>query len=165
MSRLGNIKTKSGKSALPDDFAETLLKVFKTSSVAEFNALFMHFSIQTQLANFQNSSTTRPSVDLVLKFAEAQYRHLRSTNAWTGISTKANKTSFKACLSMNKGETICFNCGGAHSLKECPKPQNEDRIKTNKKLFGMRRRNVTPTLKMARGRNLRTRSLRRSLHC
>ena len=61
MSRLGNINTKSGKSTLPDDFAETLLEVFKTSSVAEFNALSMHFSIQTQLANFLNSSANRPS--------------------------------------------------------------------------------------------------------
>ena len=127
--------TKTGKSALPEDFSETLLKVFQTSSVPAFNALFEHFSIQTELTSFTSTTTTAPTIDQVLKFAESRYRRLCSTNSWTGVATKANKTSFKACLSENKGETICFNCGGSHSLKECPRPHNEERIKTNKKIF------------------------------
>jgi hypothetical protein len=137
VSRLGNLKMKSGLRALPEDFAEILLKVFKTSSVPEFNKLFEHFTIQTQLASFNPSSAVaqRPTVEHVLRFAESQYRRLCSMSAWTGVATKANETSFKACLADHKGETICFNCGGSHSLKECSKPQSEARIKANKKTF------------------------------
>ena len=132
---LSNMNTKSGNNALPDDFAETLLKVFQTSSVPSFNALFEHFSIQTELSSFTNQGSTGPTIDQVLKFAENCYRCLCSTNKWTGVKTKANKTSFKACLLANKGEAICFNCGGNHILKECTKPLNSDRIKANKKIF------------------------------
>ena len=39
-----NMKTKSGNNAHLYDFAETLLKVFQTSSVPSFNALFEHLS-------------------------------------------------------------------------------------------------------------------------
>ncbi len=135
VSRLSNMKTKSGKSALPDDLVESLLKVFQTSSVHAFNSLFEHFSMQTELSSFYNKGATNPTIAQVLSFAEARYRLLCSTKAWTGVIAKTNETSFKACLSENKGETICFNCGGCHSLEKCPKPHNADRIKANKKLF------------------------------
>jgi hypothetical protein len=31
--------------------------------------------------------------------------------------------------------TICFNCVGSHSFKQCPKPADQARIKANKKIF------------------------------
>jgi hypothetical protein len=135
VKRLENLKTKTGKNALPLDLAEQLIKVFKTSSVPSFNALFEHFSMQNQLSEFQGGKATPPTINQVLRFAEVQYRKLCATNEWTGVATKANATTFLANLAQNKGETICFNCGGKHALKECPKPQNEERVKVNKKTF------------------------------
>jgi hypothetical protein len=57
---------------------------------------------------------------------------LCSTNDWLGIKTKAKETAFNAVKASNP---ICFNCGGAHTLKECPKPKDDQRIKINCKQF------------------------------
>jgi hypothetical protein len=134
INRLENLRTKSGKTAIPDDFTDSIIKVFKTSSVPAFNALFEHFSIAVQLSSFGGSTTTSVAVKDILRFAELQYRKLSSTNEWTGVKTKANQSVFHAPVN-KKAEVTCFNCGGKHSLKECTKPRDDAKIKANRKLF------------------------------
>ena len=138
INRLENLRTKTGKSAIPEDFAESILKVFKTSSVPAFNALFEHYRIAVQLSMFGTSTTTVVSVKEILRFAELQYRKLSSTNEWTGVRTKANQSIFVAPINVNnssKKDIICFNCGGKHYINDCPKPKDENKIKANRKLF------------------------------
>ena len=47
------------------------------------------------------------------------------------LTTSPHKSSF---VVVNKdGSTIvCFNCGGAHHLRDCPEPRNEDKINFNR---------------------------------
>ena len=49
---------------------------------------------------------------------------------WSRGDIEINVTSFTAISNGNY-----FNCGGSHSLKDCRKPQNGERIKANKQVF------------------------------
>jgi hypothetical protein len=51
---LENLKTRTGKGALPSDMPEHLIKVFQTSSVVAFNQLFEHFNRERKLATLFN---------------------------------------------------------------------------------------------------------------
>jgi hypothetical protein len=132
VKRLENLKIYGGKSALPLDMAEHLLKVFQTSSVPVFNQLFEHYHREQKLSMLSTGIQKTTSIAQILTFAEQQYRTLCSTNDWLGIKTKAKETAFIAGKS---SDPICFNCGGAHNIKECPKQRDVERIKINKKKF------------------------------
>jgi hypothetical protein len=64
---------------------------------------------------------------------------MKLTGKWTGVKSKTNETFFIAALqaatSSGTKVTICFNCGGLHSFKSCPKPADKNRIRANQKLF------------------------------
>lgn len=131
---LSNLTDENGKSALPEDFADTLLDVFKTSSVDEFTQLFTHYANMTKIADFQSGTKSKcPSIETLLTFAETQCCHLYSTDQWSGVVTKVQETAFVS--SGDAKSNTCFNCGGNHVLNDCPKPQNEARVKANKKIF------------------------------
>jgi hypothetical protein len=133
------LKDATGQSALPKDLADKLLDVFQTSSVEDFNSLFKHFRLQSQIATFRLKSSSTPSIDEILQFAENQYHLMSSTGKWTGVNAKLNETVFVAALQAAKNSgtkfTICFNCGGSHHFSKCPKPTDTTRIKANRKLF------------------------------
>jgi hypothetical protein len=137
---LSNLKDATGQSALPKDLANHLLDVFQTSSVDDFNSLFKHFRLQSQIATFRSkSSSGTPSIDEILHFAETQYHLMKSTGKWTGVDAKVNATVFLSALqaanTTGTKVTICFNCGGSHSFQDCPKPKDKIRIKANRKIF------------------------------
>ena len=130
LSRLSNIVDANGRSALPDIFSNYRIYIFRTTSVTKFNALCAHYSITTHLAEFHTNISNKPRISEILSFSETQYCHLYSISKWSGVDTKINATSFTANTNVN-----CLNCGSSHSLKDCHKYQNEERIKSNKKLF------------------------------
>jgi hypothetical protein len=141
VKRLTNLKDARGQSALPTDLADHLLDVFQTSSVDDFNSLFKHFRLQSKIATFRLKSggSSGPTIDEILQFAENQYHLMKSTGKWTGVESKTNETFFIAALqaatSSGTKVTICFNCGGSHSFKSCPKPADKNRIRANRKIF------------------------------
>jgi hypothetical protein len=150
VKRLTNLKDATGQSALPKDLANHLLDVFQTLSVNDFNSLFKHFRLQSQIATFHSKSAAgTPTIDEILQFAETQYHLMKSTGKWTGVSAKANKTVFllalQAATTTGTKFTICFNCGGAHSFKQCPKPVDKARIKANRKIFKDQRKKTATT--------------------
>lgn len=147
-NRLLNLKSKTQKSLLPEDFAETLLQIFQTSSVPEFNMLFAHEKAELELTELRTGEKKYPQVSDILSFATAKYSKLYATGAWTGVQSKVNETGFiaafnAALLTTNmKGgnpnqrlQTLCFNCGGAHPLNACKEARDETRIAANKKQF------------------------------
>jgi hypothetical protein len=146
VKRLTNLKDARGQSALPTDLADHLLDVFQTSLVDDFNSLFKHFCLQSKIATFRLKSggSSGPTIDEILQFAENQYHLMKSTGKWTGVDAKSNETFFLAALQAAASNgtkfTVCFNCGGAHSFKSCPKPTNKSRIKANQKLFKERKK-------------------------
>jgi hypothetical protein len=91
VKRLENLKIYGGKSALPLDMAEHLLKVFQTSSVPVFNQLFEHYHREQKLSMLSTGIQKTTSIAQILTFAEQQYRTLCSTNDWLGIKTKLNQ--------------------------------------------------------------------------
>jgi hypothetical protein len=119
--------------------------------VEDFNSLFKHFHLQSQIATFRQKKASTPTINEILEFAESQYHLMKSTGKWTGVHAKANETIFLAALqaATNTGQkfTICFNCGGSHSFQNCPKPADQQvRIKANKKLFrDQRKKAKTPS--------------------
>jgi hypothetical protein len=151
VKRLTNLKDARGQSALPTDLADHLLDVFQTSSVEDFNSLFKHFRLQSKIATFRakSGSSSTPTIDEILQFAENQYHLMKSTGKWTGVDAKTNETFFIAALqaatSTGTKFTICFNCGGSHSFKNCPKPADKTRIRANQKLFKERKKGAGPS--------------------
>jgi hypothetical protein len=147
-NRLLNLKSKTQKSLLPEDFAETLLQIFQTSSVPEFNTLFAHEKAEIELTELRTGVKKYPLVSDLLSFATAKYSKLYATGAWTGVQSKVNETGFiaafnAALLTTNlkgrnpraKLQTLCYNCGGAHHLSACKEPRDETRIAANRKQF------------------------------
>jgi hypothetical protein len=141
VKRLTNLKDARGQSALLTNLANHLLDVFQTSLVKDFNSLFKHFRLQSKIATFRAKSGTSgtPTIDEILQFAENQYHLMKLTGKWTGVDAKSNETFFVAALQAAGANgtkfMICFNCGGAHSFKSCPKPANKARIRANQKIF------------------------------
>jgi hypothetical protein len=146
--RLLNLKSRTQKSLLPDDFAETLLQVFQTSSVPEFNTLFAHEKTQLELTELRTGEKKYPAISDILSFATAKYRKLYATGEWTGVNNKLNETGFIAAFNAalvttnlktgnpnQRLKTLCFNCGGAHPLSACTEARDETRIAANKKKF------------------------------
>jgi hypothetical protein len=87
----------------------------------------------------KSGGSSGPTIDEILQFAENQYHLMKSTGKWTGVESKTNETFFIAALQAETSSgtkvTICFNCGGLHSFKSCPKPADKNRIRANQKLF------------------------------
>jgi hypothetical protein len=143
VKRLTNLKDATGQSALPKDMANHLLDVVQTSLVDDFNSLFKHFRLQSQIATFRQKLSKTPTIEEILLFAKNQYHLMSSTGKWTGVHAKANETVFVAALKAATPGTkfkVCFNCGGSHHYSKCPKPADQSCIKANKALFRKNKR-------------------------
>ena len=78
----------------------------------------------------QTNMSTKNFISEVLSLSENQYHRLYSIGKCSVIENKINSISLTAIININ-----CFNCGFSPSLKYCPKTQNKERIKANKKIF------------------------------
>jgi hypothetical protein len=133
---------------LPFDFPKTLLKVYQTSSVPEFNAQFQQMLLKAQQSQDLHGGTALwPSVEVINTLAKNTYIRMLSENTWTvPASTKAyharrGKTKGKGTKAGAYNATtpgapprppVCWNCEGPHHLKECPKPLNQALFDANK---------------------------------
>ena len=106
VSCLRNLVYANSKSASPDDFADYLLDVFKTTSVSKLNALFLHYSIAIRLTKFQTKKSNKPRISDILSFTDTQYLGFHYIEQWSVVDNKINATSFTAIYNGN-----CFNCG------------------------------------------------------
>ena len=100
LSRLTNLKDENGKSRMPDDMYKSLIKVYQTSSVAEFNETFALLEkqqrISMNLKKVKQGLTTELTIDELVQLAENTYNQLCQTNQWSGVKNKQNETSFVA---------------------------------------------------------------------
>ena len=164
------LKAASSKhhSYIPDDFPKTVLQIFQTSSVPEFNQAFEdEEKLAQRSADKLGGLPVWPTINEITSLATNTYTRLKGTNQWvrakpaaalnaTGKSnSKSKKTSdsksnsnSSANANLNFDEKDlsnpkkskrydpeCWNCGGSHSLKDCTKPHDEDKIKSNKNKF------------------------------
>lgn len=125
-------------SSTHEDLPKWVLQVFQTSTVTEFNQAFAHIQRDVEVVKplLTKKPAEYPTIEDMVKMAEKLYLNLASTNMWTGIQHKVNPSSFPALNGMLKTGLSCWNCGQAgHSLKDCPKPKNNDLIEQRKKQF------------------------------
>lgn len=148
----------SSHSFIPDDFPNTILKVFQTTSVSDFNAAFAEEERLAQReADKSGGLPAWPEIEEITSLATNTYSRLKNTGHWvkpakpaamisTPKKTPKTPTTPKAMLQFNpadkgtktiykKFDPECFNCGGKHLVQDCPKPKNEDTIKANRKKF------------------------------
>ena len=133
--RLIHVKRK--KIGKDDDWfleiTRQVMKVMQTSSVPEFNSLFNQLDQQrtiAQVLDVTGSKHAAITYDQVFALAQQRYVQMSELGTWTGTTTKGSESAFT-----NKAKFECFNCGGNHSLSDCPQPKNNDRIELNRKKF------------------------------
>jgi hypothetical protein len=130
---------------LPFDFPKTLLKVYQTSSVPEFNEQFRQMLLQAQQSqDLQGGDALWPSVDVINTLAKNSYLRMLNDDLWT---VPANSKAYHARNGKGKGKggkagaysastpstpSVCWNCGGSHLADVCPKPRNQALFDANK---------------------------------
>ena len=153
-------------SYIPDDFPKTVLQIFQTSSVSEFNQAFEdEEKLAQRRADKLGGLPDWPTISEITSLATNTYTRLKGSNQWvrprpaaalnaaTKSNSKSNSTS-RSNLKSNANANLqfdekdvdgtkkskrydpeCWNCGGSHSLKDCTKPHDDDKIKSNKNKF------------------------------
>lgn len=120
---------------VPEDTTCTLLRIFQTSSVPQFNDVFAMMEQQRLLGQVSlgttlgTSSTALITNENIFKVAVSFFQLLREEDKWTGEATLGTDRSVFVART-------CWNCGGAgHDIKTCSKPKNAKLIELNKKKF------------------------------
>jgi hypothetical protein len=129
----------------PDRFVDSILSVYQTTSVPDFNAHFNDLSRQrtSNLATIRvaalsgiapvASSTTVPlnndlqTVEYLLSLAQTLYDTYFANGTWNR-HVKQTISPDAAALSAGSFTPTCFNCGANHSVSTCPKPKDDARI-------------------------------------
>jgi hypothetical protein len=126
---------------VPQDMNTTLITSMHTSSVDEFNKVFAAIAVQKTLNDLNQSSNLylnffNYTADNIIYVAEAQYLKLFEKGQWTGATTKGQDSAFAAQQWTNAKFLKCQNCGKPGCrVYICPNPRDEERIKSNRKLF------------------------------
>ena len=122
--------------ALPSDFVVDVMKVFQTTSDAEFNELFTSMKATETMRRHQDPNHNTPVAD-VLGLAASAYADRVTTGTWDGVQAKKQETSAGFNLRVDgsgKLKPACHNCGDPNHLAgDCPKPKDEKRIEANRK--------------------------------
>jgi hypothetical protein len=136
----------SKKRSFPDEFLSTVLKLFQTSSVPEFNDHFKSLTtdrrkeVSDQRIAFLTSTVSSPpmfcedlvTVQRICDGANNVYEQMVRDGLWnTTIKTKPNSTSH----ALNTTTVTCFNCEKQHHLNDCPEPRDKEKVEQNKAKF------------------------------
>ena len=161
-SIFNNIESLRKGNDLPLESTRNLLRVFQSTSVDSFNSIFedmekqlINTEIQTAvnpdyvlyLTSIGGSVLTNDSssIQRVLQTAEVAYRNLLQKGEWDKVMQKPPGQAAFNIQGVtpppeedNQAPPVifppgtCFNCGGAHHLRNCPHPRNKARIDANR---------------------------------
>jgi len=122
----------SARSCAPIDFNKTALIALQTASVEEFNEVFqcMLRDCQTQ-ADQKGISPIWPDLSAILALAKNAHSRLKHSGAWDA-ETKRSQAHNAITSAPQRSPGVraarrspkCWNCGGPHSLPQCPKPRD-----------------------------------------
>lgn len=130
---LKNLEQIDPTNPIPSTFTRDVLRVLQTTSDNEFNSYFQAIVAADSRDRVLDPNAKKYTVDDILQCASHEYRDRIVDGTWDGIKEKKNETKAGMAAAADT-ERRCFNCGDTkHTLKDCPKPLNEDRVKANKK--------------------------------
>ena len=117
---------------VPDDFPRTVLTIFQTSSVAEFNKIFEDEERDVIRQSYKQNGR--------LEFPTVQATLLLASNLYHGMQSKWNTGKRGAAFNANHNQEhrpkgTCFNCGGDHMLTDCTKPRYDSKIAKARQAF------------------------------
>jgi hypothetical protein len=136
--------------SLPDEYVDKLIVIFTTTSVPDFNTLFVALKKQLFAAQLQASMCS--SLIISVEGFAALTNNLKGAYCVLNYPKKAYYTlcqrgDWDKCLQQIPGESAhinpnsnfddtptaikCFNCGGPHHLRRCPKPRDQAMINKN----------------------------------
>ena len=142
-----------GTNWVPRDLDETGVKIFQTSSCAEFNEIFQREEFQARAAADKYNSTAKfPSlIKETCALAKNSYKRLTSPTAdrkwvqadkqgaaynYSTPSVPKTPASSEKSDSSDRSKNPCWNCGVLGCIpSKCPKPRDEARIKKNKEAY------------------------------
>ena len=141
------------RSYVPLDLVKTVFHVFQTSTVPEFTQAFKHRADEIQIdADMTGTQPKWPPVGAVLTLATNSYRRLKNTGVWdAAVGGKVSaypalnnpptpRPSSRPPSNSTSDSMKCWNCDGAHHLKDCELPRNAAKIEANKKRWQAIRR-------------------------
>ena len=119
---------------VPDDFPETVLKVFQTTSVPAFNKVFEDEESQARRAADKYSGMAQyPSVSTTCTLAVNVYRRMSSPgDDYRWVAPTKQGSAFSATSNGNDKALprLCFNCGKPNCKPSiCKEPIDRERIK------------------------------------
>ena len=138
--------TTPSNDRIPPEWSKTLIHVFQTTSVPEFNETFKDEEKNARRdADKHGGQPTWPSHDELTKLATATYGRIKETGHWdVPASRKARSYPVLGSTQGRKPGPLtpttytrsCWSCGSAdHMCNDCPKPRDEARIQQALKQF------------------------------
>ena len=138
---------------VPDDFPQTVLKVFQTSSNKVFNNAFALKEAHAQHeADKYGGKPEWPSVEHTCNLATNTYHQLHKTNQWV-LPKRSKGYNATSDGRKEKYKPVCWNCGGDHHLKECSVPKDKAKIKAAKDKFLAQRKEREKSSSHGRGQS------------
>ena len=134
----------SSLSRIPAEWEKTLLNIFQTTSVSEFNNVFAKIlSDHRTDADMKGIQPTFPSHFELVKLASRTYQRIKFSNRWD-VPKSAKSKAY--CAKTNNGDAPaalttlrkikCWNCDvEGHHANDCTKPRNEQLFEKNKKAY------------------------------
>lgn len=141
--------SRDDRNFVPDDFVETLYKVYQTSTIDPFNRVFRdEKELLLREADKRGITPRWPDFRSVNSLATATYARLKADGQWDVPEDTKKKSSGgyvagapghskpKPTGPGPRGSGKCFNCGSRdHYLPDCPKPRDEDKIAKNRQAY------------------------------
>ena len=130
---------------VPEDFAHTVLKIYQTTSVPEFNAQFKRLEQDALMeSDLHGKMPQFPEVAELNSLATNSYARLKN-DGWDApkgkraLNAQANTNGGKGKGKRPYQPPVCFNCGGSHFLNQCKAPRDKAKIDAAREKFNRER--------------------------
>ncbi len=143
-----SISTKN-HNRVPLEWPKTLIQVFQTTSVPEFNRVFKTEADEARRdADKNGGQPVWPTHEQLTKLASATYNRLKLSGEWDVPKAAKSKAYFGGQTGSGsrpppsgRPTRLCWNCGSPdHMLPECPKPLDQVRVDKARQQFRTRSR-------------------------
>jgi hypothetical protein len=131
------------QSRIPPEWSKTLIRVFQTTTVPEFNQVFKDEEREARRDADKNGGQPNwPTHEQLTRLATVTYNRIKQSGSWD-LPTKKSKGYLNAPAGKgppSNPDYRCWNCGeSGHRIDACPKPRNQARIDAERVKFRAKR--------------------------